>query len=459
MAESKPQPAQAKIEAERTAGQSAVVPQTLEQALQPLAKLGGFDFLEVSIDGLKNLNPARKALKRIFLSESSKKSEREALRKRLELWMGLLTECSNISEMIEKAQASAESAEESLKANLKIASDATRSLESSYRSLSLFYANASSDKIKNVSILNATPEQLQDLDNRIVIDYVSNELRQNYDRLDLRDNYSLMVVPGYLGSAKVVDTWSRMAHENKVMMVTDFEHFDSVDDVIQEFEASNHSGGDVYKSNTIMACNWIVGREKNESIGEEEDLRVPPSAALAGKIYSTLMSQVTAGKTYGALNEVDTVSFDLKKSEIATLDKIGVVPMVNEYGKVMAFSAKTLFNGDNLGLQTYSVVRVFDYINKTLVDFLNRRAFENWTSKTEKELRKQIVEFLDRNQGPGKLIEKFRIDRFERDETQKDRIYLDINITPYFPAKSFMLKLDGTKGEGNTKWDMQTEQS
>ena len=40
--------------------------------------------------------------------------------------------------------------------------------------------------------------------------------------------------------------------------------------------------------------------------------------------------------------------------------------MVNEYGKVMAFSAKTLFNGDNLGLQNLlSVVGFFDYINKT----------------------------------------------------------------------------------------------
>ncbi|MEN2802009.1 type VI secretion system contractile sheath protein TssC, partial [Capnocytophaga sputigena] len=68
---------------------------------------------------------------------------------------------------------------------------------------------------------------------------------------------------------------------------------------------------------------------------------------------------------------------DLKKSEIANLESLGLIPMVNEYGKVMAFSAKTLFNGDNIGLQTYSVVRVFDYVTKVLMDFLNRRAFEN----------------------------------------------------------------------------------
>ena len=54
-------------------------------------------------------------------------------------------------------------------------------------------------------------------------------------------------------------------------------------------------------------------------------------------------------------------------------------------------SRKKIFNGDNLGLQTYSVVRVFDYIAKVLIDFLNRRAFENWNTKTEKDLRIQIT--------------------------------------------------------------------
>ena len=192
-------------------------------------------------------------------------------------------------------------------------------------------------------------------------------------------------------------------------------------------------------------------------VGEEEHLYVPPSGALAGKIYNTLMSQVTAGKKHGSLNEVDAVAFDLRKSEVASLEKMGLVPMVNEYGKVMAFSAKTLFNGDNIGLQTYSVVRVFDYISKVLMDFLNRRAFENFNSKTQREIRSQIVKFLDGVCGPGKLIEKFQILRFEQDPNQKDRIYLDIHMTPYFPAKNYVFKLDGQKGDDPDSAEWQSE--
>jgi hypothetical protein len=209
-----------------------------------------------------------------------------------------------------------------------------------------------------------------------------------------------------------------------------------------------------------MTCNWLVGRGKLDDIGEEDHLYVPPAAALGGRIYQTLMSQVTAGKKYGGLNEVDGVRFDLKKSEIANLEKLGLVPMVKEYGKVMAFSAKTLFNGDNLGLQTYSVVRVFDYVTKVMMDFLNRRAFENFNASTRKELMSQIVKFLDGITGPGKLIENFTIMRFEQDPLQKDKIHLDIHLKPYFPAKTFLIKLEGQKGDDADKpeWASKYEQ-
>jgi hypothetical protein len=224
------------------------------------------------------------------------------------------------------------------------------------------------------------------------------------------------------------------------------------------FEKANLTGGDNYRSNVIMSCNWLVGRGKFSEIGEEDDLYVPPAGALAGKIYQTLMSQVTAGKKHGSMNEVDGVRFDLKKSEIASLEKLGLVPLVKEYGKVMAFSAKTLFNGDNLGLQTYSVVRVFDYVAKVMMDFLNRRAFENFSANTRKELNGQIVKFLDSITGPNKLIENFTIKRFEQDPVQKDKIYLDINMKPYFPAKSFLIKLEGQKGDDGNDWSSEYAQ-
>lgn len=432
----------------------------LEESLKKLTKVGGFSFLENTIDGLQNVNPERKARKNIFMTDPEKKKERQELKKRLQIWLDLLSNSNSASEIAEKSLEKVESGTKLLNKNIGTALETFKELEQSYRSIALFYKNTESDKVKNITIMNASLDQVTDLDNTRFIDYVADELKQNFDRLDLRQNYSLLVIPGYMGSNKVVEKWAKIAHENKTMLVTDFANLEASDDVIDLFEDANLTGGDVYRSNVIMACNWLVGRGKIAQANEEEDLFVPPSSALAGKMYYTMLSQVTAGKKHGGMNEVDAVRFDLKKSEISQLEKLGLVPMVNEYGKVMAFSAKTLFNGDNLGLQTYSVVRVFDHITKVLFDFLNRRAFENWTSKTESDLRSQIVKFLDGIQGPDRLIEKFKIQRLEQDPNQKDRVFIDIHITPYFPAKSFVVKLDGRKGDDDSaKWNSEYKQS
>ncbi len=451
-----------KVETVNTASQAQESvkksPISLEKSLDKLVRYGGFDLLEASIENVQNVNPDRNARRKIFLTESSKQKERDTLKKTLELWASVLKQSDSLVEMVAHCEDQQKSAEELLSKNLYNAVEATRELETNYRTIALFYKNTEEDKIKNVTVMNASLEQLKDLDNTRFIDTIHAELSDNYDRLDLKNNYGLLVIPGYLGSNMVVEKWAKIAHENKVMLVTDFEHLDEPDDVMEMFDEAQLTGGDVYRANVLMTCNWLVGRGRFKEIGETTDLFVPPSAALAGKIYKTLMSQVTAGKKFGGINEVEGVRFDLKKSEIANLESLGLIPMVNEYGKVMAFSGKTLFNGDNLGLQTYSVVRVFDYVTKVLMDFLNRRAFENFTATTRKDIMNQIVQFLDSITGPKNLIENFEIRRFEQDPKQKDRIYLDIHMKPYFPAKNFLIKMDGHKGTDANEWDTEYEQ-
>ena len=431
---------------------TAVATQTVTKVsglpgMAALSAYGGFAFLESFMDGIQNVNPGRKARKKIYLSDPTKKNERAVLKEKLKLWIDVLSASDDQEEMVKVAGEKATAMERGLQKNLLSTLNATHDLEISYRGLSLFFKNTEADKLSNISIVNADFEQLCDLDNPRFADHIANELKQNYDRLDLRQNYSLMVIPGFMGSNAVLDKWAKIAHANKVMLFTDFADLEAPDDVIDMFSTANFTGADLYKSNVIMSCNWAVGRPKVAEVGETEDLFIPPSSALAGKIYFTLMSQVTAGKKHGGMNEVPGVRFPLRKSEISALERLNLVPMVFEYGRVMAFSGKTLFNGDNLGLQTYSVVRVFDHVVKVLFDFLNRRAFENWNTLIEADLRRQIANFLDSIKGPTKLIDKFRIMRLERDEKQKDRIFLDIRITPYFPAKSFVIRLDGRRGD------------
>lgn len=423
----------------------------INELCDQLAEYGGFELIETSIEGAKVMNPESKARKNIFLSESSREKDRLKLKKQLQMWLDLVGSSDAIADMVSVAQEKADAAEDTLKTNLKKAVEEVRPLEQAYRSVAMFYKNAESDKIKNLTIFNASIDRLKDLDNTLVIDKISEELKARHDRLDLRENYALLVIPGYLGSNKVVEKWAKIAHQNKVMLVTDFENLDAPDAVMEEFDAANLTGGDIYRSNVLMTCNWLVGRAKHEDLGEDEEMLLPPSTALAGKIYSTLIAQPTAGKMHGGINEVDGVSFPLKKSEITELEKRGLVPMVKEWEKVMAFSAKTLYTGNDIGLQTYSVVRVFDYIGKVIIDFLNRQAFVNWTPVVERDLRKEISKYLESIRGSDKIIQDYNLMRLEQDSDTK-QIFIDLHITPFFPAKNFMLKMGGTKGDTAEAW-------
>ena len=235
------------------------------------------------------------------------------------------------------------------------------------------------------------------------------------------------------------------------MLITDFMHLDDPEAVIEEYDMAGLAGGEIFKSNAVLTCNWLIGRKKYEELNEEEHVYVPPSTALAGKIYSTLIAQPVAGKMHGGLSEVSGVTFELKKSEITELEKRNLVPMVLEWGKVMGMSAKTLYNGNDIGLQTYSVVRVFDYVAKVIIDFLNRQAFVNWTPKVEKDLKMELSRFLGSIKGSDKIIESFSLVDLRQDPDTK-MIHLDIHITPFFPAKNFLLRLGGTKGNSAEEW-------
>lgn len=417
----------------------------LEQNLNVLAKMGGFKFLETTVAGIKNMNPKRKALKNIFLSEASKQVDKKDLARRLGLWIDLLENSEDVGSMVEKCQEKVEQAHESLGKNVRVALAECKTLETAYRSMSLFFQNSEYDKIRNLNIVNADIDDLSN-DAYTYQEDINNELWSNYDRLDLRDNYSMLVIPGWLGSKANVEKWAKIAHKSKAMLITDYRNLGAFDEVLDAYEADDLADGEAHMSNVMMSCNWLAGREQYTEIGEDEGVFVPPSGALAGKMYKTLMSQVAAGKKFGGMADTSGVRFPLMKGELSNLEKIGLVPMVNEYGKVMAFSAKTLFNGDNLGMQTYSVVRVFDYITKVLVDFLNRRTFENFDFNTRKDLQGQITKFLNSVTGPGKLIQKFEILKFEQDKEDKSKIFLDLYMVPYFPSKNFTISLFGKKG-------------
>lgn len=432
--------------------------QLLDQSVRKLEKYGGFDLLEGAIDGMENMNPANRASKSIFLTESEFRENRENLEKSLTLWISLLAENDKVTDIVDTCKSEAGKVDLTLKKNLKNALKRTEKLERAYRAVSFFFKNSEAAEVEYLSIINADKNQLQDSESRF-FRTVADELNKFYDRLNLKNNYSLLVIPGYLGSKQALNIWGKIAYRNKVLLVTDYKDRPDFKMLKESLEKESFSGGDVHLSNVLLTCNWLVGRKNYTEVDEEEPLFVPAAGAVAGKLYNTegiVISQGAAGKKHGTLNEVQGTRLDLLKSEIASLIDLSVIPIVYEDNRVMAFSNKSLFNGNPIGLREYSIVRVFDWIGKVFMNFFNDVAFQNWNTKLKNDLKEEITKFLDDYRGPGKLIEDYRYQDIRQDPVTKD-ITIEIDIKPFFAAKNFHIKLTGHEGTAGKEWDQKVD--
>ena len=252
--------------------------------------------------------------------------------------------------------------------------------------------------------------------------------------------------------------WGQMAYKNKVLLITDYADMPDLEMLVEGLEQAHLSDTDAYLANVVMACNYILGRKKSDPNNEdEEDLYLPPSASIAGRLVNTEdtpISQGIAGKKFGTIDNARGTRLELLKSELSALIDKGVVPMAFDDNRVMAFSNRSLYNGATAGLQEYPIVRVFDWIGKVFMNFFNDEAFKNWDSRNSpRELRTQLISFLEDYKGPGKLIEDFKIEKIERDEKTKD-IHIDVNLTPFYAAKNFYIQLTGhNNAEGGHDWE------
>ena len=142
----------------------------------------------------------------------------------------------------------------------------------------------------------------------------------------------------------------------------------------------------------------------------------------------------------------------MRKAQIAALIDYGVIPMVEEDGRTMAFSNRSLYNGDTIGVQEYPIVRVFDWIGKVLQNFFNNEAFKNWNTKVHDELDQAVRNFLTDYKGNGKLIESYNIKKIEQNPISKD-IEIELELKPFFAAKNFLIELTGHNGQAGVDWD------
>ena len=427
----------------------------LQGSLAGLDKLGGFQLIKGLIKGIENMDPRKKAVRNIFLTDSTYADTRKKLRNELALWIDLLENAStDPMEVIEKCKEECRKAEQNLSNNLFNIHDEIKGLEVTYRTLDSFFANAGQGKIDCITLMNVDKAELANHDSEDTMS-IRREIEDYYDNLSLKKNYSLLVLPGYLGDAETIRMWAATAYRNKVVMVTDFKDSLNFEMLTEELDEANIQGTETKMANAVMTCNYILGRKKSELAGEDDDLYIPASAALAGRMSNTdelVIAQGAAGKKHGTLDNVKGARMDLRKSEIASLIDMGVIPMVEVDGRTMAFSNRSLYNGATLGLQEYPIVRVFDWIGKVFQNFFNEEAFNNWNPQVQAELQQTVHDFLSDYKGPGRLIESYNLKYIKQDPTTKD-IEIKVDLKPFFAARNFIIELSGHNGTAGVDWE------
>ena len=435
--------------AQEAAAQPAQEKQSAKDVSKLLEAYGGFNAVRGFLPDADNMNPAHKATKNVFLSDKRFEDKRKELAKDIKAWLALLDEGHGTStEFADSCKEKEQKYTALLKQGITDALYATKDLERSYRELDSFFKTANTDKVKNLRIINVFKEDIADPDSGFAGE-VENLLRNGFDRLSLKDAYSLVVIPGNVFQDKpTLLQWAKMAYKYKVMLITDHAQEYSFDDLQANTEWYKDSDAELM--NVVMTANWIVGRDSEKLSVDEADEKafyICPSGALAGKLYdeSANMAQGAGGKKYGTLDGVKGVEVDLLKSEIAALMDNQVVPMVYSEGRVMAFNNTTLYNGDLTAMKEYPIVRVFDWVKKVLMNYVHEVALENWDPyNSPKNLKAKLQAFLNDYKGYGNLFQDYEIKEPKQDPETK-RITCDISLTPFYSAKNFIIKVSADK--------------
>ena len=442
---------------EGTQTQETVKQQPSKQISELLAKYGGFKALAAFMPDAADMDPNSKASKMMFLTENQFKSKRERLANDIKTWLEILNEDkSSASEYVSLCEQKRDKYQNLLKDNLQITARKIQKLETAYRSLDAFFKNSGMEKIVNLRLMNVEKyndsgetDELTNSDSDSFKE-IKSMLYNAFGRLSLKDNFSLVALPGNVFKDKQIrDMWAKMAYEYKVMVVSDAE--DCRDYDILHEQTEQYKDTDKELQNVIVTANWLVGRNSESMAGEIAPLFIPAASALVGKLYNPNIpiGQGAAGEKYGTLSEIKGVRIDMMKEEITGLWDNQVVPMVFSEGRVMAYNNSNLYSGDNVAMKEYPIVRVFDWVKKNLMHYVHKIALENWDPfNSPQKLRETIQLFLNEYKGHGKLFSDYKIKDPYQDPVTKE-VKIDIDITPFFAAKNFTIKLSADKHKKN----------
>jgi hypothetical protein len=421
-----------------------------EKALEPLKRSGGFNRVVQPLFDERLISyfspDADDENKQMFLEEMDFQQDRKKLKAGLKLLIGLISDASSPEEVVGNASRKMEEVEQLRNKNLATVVKESEELERTYRELNAFFSNAGGGDVENIVFLNVDGEALKDPDDPMVPEKVQAILSDPALRIDQDKVFSFLVIPGFVGE-DLIQRYTNIAHKSKVLLMTDYKDFKSVKDILNYRngpKGQRIGGAGIEWSHATVFANHVCLREKHAGLGEKDDLYGSPSLAIAGGIYNldSNIAQPFAGYLKGGIKGVQGLRIkDVNQPQVSALSDVGLNGLVDAYQTLMAFEARTLFEGSNTELIQYAVVRTFDYIDKSLKHFLNQNILSVMDRRSADMIRQKILDFL-RELSENNIIKRGVITNFKPDRNQPDLIHIDFEIMPLWVTRTFVYKLD-----------------
>ena len=422
-------------------------------ALLPSFKTADGDLVR----GVEWLDPKKSFQRKEFLTKKDFAGQRKLLAQRLATWVDFLGKDEKVDDIRKTLTEEATKLEDNLNKNMKKVHRASRELETTYRGIDKFFANAQAEPDEKVNsyFSNVGIEDLTDPDDKEKFEEISKAVADLYREWSIKECFAMAVVPGWAGSVENIDTIARqLGLPNKLHVLTDlpnFEKFEEVMDMLEDPAYANLPGIDDYKQYVSVFANYVMAREANQY--EDEDMWVPPSAVVAGKMYqgdvTVGMQQPMAGFKHGKINDAKYLRFKANQPDASKINEKGVNPMVSFEGSAVAMGASTLFTKETFNV--YSIRRTYDYVYKTLRNYLNKQTFSVIDQKFVDTLRRDIDKFMKAISGGDNILQDYKVDIFADEEMRKrQEIDLKVSLNPKYPARTFNIEFTAWNEDNQT---------
>ncbi|HVP07426.1 MAG TPA: hypothetical protein VMS71_06255 [Candidatus Acidoferrum sp.] len=399
------------------------------------------------VRGVEWLDPKKDFQRKEFLTKKEFAKQRALLAERLKIWVEHLGKSENIDSVRKGLAEDAAKLEANLVKNMRKVHQAGRELETTYRAIDKFFQNAQQepDEKVNAWFANVSAEQLADPNDREKFEKLAKAVADLYREWSIKECFAMAVIPGYLGSVENIDSFARqLGFPNKVHILTDlpnFEKFEEVMDMLEDPNYANLPGIDNYKQYVSVFANYVLARTRNQY--EDDDMWIPPSAAVAGKMYqgdTTIgMQQPMAGFKYGKIADAKYLRFKCNQPDASKINEKGINPLVDFEGTAVAMGAATLFTKETFNV--YSIRRTYDYVYKTLRNYLNKQTFTVIDQKFIDTMRKDIDKFMKAISGGDNILQDYKVDIFADEEMRKrQEVDVKVSLNPKYPARSFNIE-------------------